>query len=73
MLKTTKFILENESSIRWIWSFSISLYTNVESREIIIGAGAQQNQHNQLCTQWRLRSAWASAQSDQSLRYVLYG
>ena len=21
-----------------------------------------------LCTQWRLRSAWASAQSDQSLR-----
>ena len=27
-----------------------------------------QNQQNDLCTQRRLRSAWASAQSDQSLR-----
>ena len=27
---------------------------------------AWQNQQNDLCTQWRLRSAWASAQSDQS-------
>ena len=26
------------------------------------------NQQNGLCAQWRLRSAWASAQSDQSLR-----
>ena len=28
---------------------------------------AQQNQQNDLCAQWRLRSTWASAQSDQSL------
>ena len=26
-----------------------------------------------MCTQWRLRSAWASAQSDQSLRCALSG
>ena len=31
-------------------------------------ARAWQNQQNDLCAQWRLRSAWASAQSDQSLR-----
>ena len=31
-------------------------------------ATAQQNQQNDLCSQRRLRSAWASAQSDQSLR-----
>ena len=29
---------------------------------------AWQNQQNDLCTQQRLRSAWASTQSDQSLR-----
>ena len=34
----------------------------------IIWAAAWQNQQNELCAQWRLRSAWASAQSDQSLR-----
>ena len=32
-----------------------------------IGATARQNQQND-CAQQRLRSAWASAQSDQSLR-----
>ena len=31
-------------------------------------ATAWQNQQNDLCTQRRLRSAWLSAQSDQSLR-----
>ena len=31
-------------------------------------AAPWQNQQNDLCTQRRLRSAWASAQSDQSLR-----
>ena len=31
-----------------------------------ISAAAQQNQQNDLCTQQRLRSAWASTQSDQS-------
>ena len=33
-----------------------------------ISAGAWQNRQNDLCTQQRLRSAWASAQSDQRLR-----
>ena len=28
--------------------------------------------HDNLCAQRRLRSAWTSTQSDQSLRYVLY-
>ena len=34
-----------------------------------IWATLRQNQQNGMCTQRRLRSAWASAQSDQSLRY----
>ena len=34
----------------------------------LIWAAAWQNQQNDLCDQQRLRSAWASAQSDQSLR-----
>ena len=33
-----------------------------------IWATSWQNQQTDLCTQRRLRSAWASAQSDQSLR-----
>ena len=33
-----------------------------------IWAASWQNQQNDLCTQQRLRSAWASAKSDQSLR-----
>ena len=32
----------------------------------IISAATQQSQQNDLCAQQRLRSAWASAQSDQS-------
>ena len=32
-----------------------------------------QNQHTDMCAQRRLRSAWASAQSDQSLRFALNG
>ena len=31
------------------------------------GAATWQNQQNYMCTQQRLRSAWAAAQSDQSL------
>ena len=34
---------------------------------LIIWAASWQNQQNDLCTQRRLRSAWASTQSDQSL------
>ena len=33
----------------------------------LIWAATWQSQQNDLCTQWRLRSAWAFAQSDQSL------
>ena len=36
-------------------------------------ATSWQNQQNGMCTQWRLRSVWASAQSDQSLRCALNG
>ena len=39
-----------------------------EIRYISIWARAWQNQQNTVCAQRRLRSAWASAQSDQSLR-----
>ena len=35
--------------------------------QFIIWAAASQNQQNDLCIQQWLRSAWASAQSDQSL------
>ena len=35
--------------------------------------GARQNQQNDMCAQRRLRSAWVSAQSDQSLRCALNG
>ena len=38
-----------------------------------IWASAWQNQQTSMCAQRRLRSAWASAQSDQSLRYALNG
>ena len=36
-------------------------------------AASRQNQQNDLCAQRRLRSAWASAQSDQSPRCALNG
>ena len=39
----------------------------------VIWAAARQNWQNGMCTQRRLRSAWASAQSDQSLCCALYG
>ena len=38
-----------------------------------IWATSWQNQQNGMCVQRRLRSAWASAQSDQSLRCALSG
>ena len=38
-----------------------------------IWATSWQNQQSSMCAQRRLRSAWASAQSDQSLRCVLSG
>ena len=39
--------------LRWVWAFAI-------------WAAAWQNQQNGMCAQWRLRSARAFAQSDQS-------
>ena len=38
----------------------------VEISREIIWAASWQNQQNSMCAQWRLWSAWASAQSDQS-------
>ena len=38
-----------------------------------IWAASLQNQQNGMCAQRRLRSAWASAQSDESLRCALSG
>ena len=40
---------------------------------IFIWARAWQNQQNDLCALRRLRSAWASAHSDHSLRLALHG
>ena len=40
---------------------------------LIIWAASRQNQQNDSAPSWRLRSAWASAQSDQSLHCVLNG
>ena len=45
-----------------------SLRNILKSAEKKIWATSWQNQQNSLCAQWRLRSAKASAQSDQSLR-----
>ena len=39
----------------------------------LIWAASWQNQQNDMCALWRLRSVWASAQSDQSLRCSLIG
>ena len=44
------------------------LFLAHSSLDNYISAAAWQNKYNGLCAQWRLRSAWASAQSDQSLR-----
>ena len=41
--------------------------------QISIWTTAWQNQQTDLCTQQSLRSAWASTQSDQSLRWALSG
>ena len=44
--------------------------TNIKSWKTMnaISAASWQNQQNGMCAQQRLRSAWTSAQSDQSLR-----
>ena len=40
---------------------------------LVISAASWQNQRNGMCAQRRLRSAWASTQSDQSLCRALNG
>ena len=44
-------------------------WSRLKKSQTLIRAAAQQNQQNDLCIQRRLRSAWAPAQSDQSLCY----
>ena len=51
------------------WVAEVPLY----KRQYSIWATSWQNQQNELCAQWRLRSAWASARSDLSLRCALNG
>ena len=40
---------------------------STKHKRVNIWTAARQNQQNDMCAQRRLRSAWASAQSDQSL------
>ena len=44
----------------------LSYQNHVEMSTHTIWAASWQNQQNGMCAQWRLRSTWASAQSDQS-------
>ena len=64
------------SSWSWAGRFESYLVANPEDRfssdEAQIWTGAGQTQQNDLCAQWRLRSAWASPQSDQSLLSALW-
>ena len=49
-----------------------TIIATIVRRNVSIWAGVRQNLQNYLCAQRRLRSAWASPQSDQNLRFVLY-
>ena len=53
----------------------LSIFTvlSLLSKFLSIWTGTWQNPTKWVCTQLRLRSAWASAQSDQSLRCALNG
>ena len=50
-------------------SVSLCLVYTITLTNICIWAALWQNQQNGMCAQRRLRSAWASAQSNQSLRF----
>ena len=56
-------LLFSQQPIRKLVSLQANCNTVVNNR-----ATSWQNQQSGMCAQWRLRSAWASAQSDQSLR-----
>ena len=57
-------------SFCWFCRAAAQMSTLKKTRNI---AAARQNQQNDLCAQRRLKSAWASAQSDQSLQCPLTG
>ena len=63
--------------LKWNWISKNQrqhyFFQSVYSVLIVIWAASWQNRRNGMCAQRRLRSAWASAQSDQSLRYALNG
>ena len=50
------------------WKIAVMIFKFEQLSFIEIWAATWQNQQNGMCAQQRLRSAWASAQSDQSLR-----
>ena len=61
--------IEIIASVSIVWCVSaFSHQTILMFPGIVIWAEAWQNQQNNMCTQRKLRSAWASAQSDQNLR-----
>ena len=62
--KTKANTLNQTESISWTPVGQIST-------TFLIWAASWQNQQYGMCAQWRRRSAWASAQSDQSLRCAL--
>ena len=74
--------VKGHRTVSLIWWFNVSLVLSETSRKeadrcaspvVVIWAAAWQNQQNDMCAQRRLRSVWASAQPDQSLRCALNG
>ena len=59
--------VDNRSSIKTVSVTLWNMYIPTRKQHFI-SAAPWQNQQNVLCAQRRLRSTWASAQSDQSLR-----
>ena len=65
----THLVINDSSLNRW----DRALVWILPADSVHVWAATWQNQQNGLCAQRRLRSAWASAQSDQSLRCPLSG
>ena len=63
-----RYVAGPESNQQSLEPQSDSLSTLGDSVAMYTWAAAWQNQQNGHCAQWRHRSAWASSQSDQSLR-----
>ena len=62
-----KYIMTALINARELYGTSITGPPEGYNNPAVSWAAAQQNQQNYLCAQRRLRSAWASAQTDQSL------